>query len=408
MKTIIKVLCFAVIIQFSFQASAQWQPSSSGLPLGIVICYAESSGVILAGTATGVFATNNFGNSWYYSSSGINATNKMISCFGKNSAGIYASVGYLIYFSNNSGTSWSQIYDFGTSNRIQALVTKNDTLFAATYEGGVMMSANNGASWLPANAGLTTNNVSSILVKGQYLFAGTATEGVFMSGNSGVNWTSVNTGMPAASSINCLETDGNNVFSGTGLWYYPNIYPDGLYFSSNNGSNWIQSNIPTNKSVIDILSVGNIVLASEENIFRSLDHGATWSVFMNGIDTSGYLGARFFFESGNYIFCSFETGQDTIVLYRINKDEVLTVNETPNPNYSVSLSPNPTSGSIHMQIPEQFGLIKSIEIYNSIGQLQTRKTGETNLDISSYPTGLYFVIATNTKGETLRAKVVKE
>ncbi|MEI6854435.1 MAG: T9SS type A sorting domain-containing protein, partial [Bacteroidota bacterium] len=74
----------------------------------------------------------------------------------------------------------------------------------------------------------------------------------------------------------------------------------------------------------------------------------------------------------------------------------------------LNLSPNPTSGPIHMQIPEQFGFVKSIEIYNSMGQLQTRQSSETRLDISSYATGLYFVIATNDKGETLRAKVVKE
>jgi len=75
---------------------------------------------------------------------------------------------------------------------------------------------------------------------------------------------------------------------------------------------------------------------------------------------------------------------------------------------SLSLSPNPTTGPIHMQFPQTFGQAKTLEIYNSLGQLLTRQTGETHLDISCYVAGLYFVIATNDKGETLSAKVVKE
>jgi len=45
------ILCFAAIIQFSFQASAQWQPSDSGVYgyAQSVLCFIESSGTF-AGT----------------------------------------------------------------------------------------------------------------------------------------------------------------------------------------------------------------------------------------------------------------------------------------------------------------------------------------------------------------------
>jgi PKD repeat protein len=74
----------------------------------------------------------------------------------------------------------------------------------------------------------------------------------------------------------------------------------------------------------------------------------------------------------------------------------------------VSLSPNPTAGPIYIQLPQQFGAIRSLEIYNCIGQLQKIQSDITLVDISGFNAGLYFLVVTNEKGEKAEAKVVKE
>ncbi len=153
--------------------------------------------------------------------------------------------------------------------------------------------------------------------------------------------------------------------------------PIGLIKTDSLG-NGVDCVVHNNDSSIDFTVVSSNIT------FTTIDGGATFTSLIPAIDSM-----EFVYSSGCLTWTS------------IN-------NEIVSQNYNLSLSPNPTSGTIHMQIPEQFGFVKSIEIYNSMGQLQTRQSSETRLDISSYATGLYFVIATNDKGETLRAKVVKE
>lgn len=73
---------------------------------------------------------------------------------------------------------------------------------------------------------------------------------------------------------------------------------------------------------------------------------------------------------------------------------------------SISVFPNPTTGKINIPIPQQFGLIKTLEIYNCIGQLQIIKTDNfTDIDISGLTNGLYFIVLTNDKHEKLATKV---
>jgi len=75
----------------------------------------------------------------------------------------------------------------------------------------------------------------------------------------------------------------------------------------------------------------------------------------------------------------------------------------------ISIYPNPATGKINLLVSQHFGEIKTIEIYNCVGQLQLKKTDSfSDLDISLFTNGLYFIVLTNYKGETLATKVIKE
>jgi len=77
-------------------------------------------------------------------------------------------------------------------------------------------------------------------------------------------------------------------------------------------------------------------------------------------------------------------------------------------NNDISINPNPTSGKINLVVSQHFGEIKTIEIYNCIGQLQLKKTDDfSDMDISLFTDGLYFIVITNYKGEKLATKVIK-
>lgn len=76
-------------------------------------------------------------------------------------------------------------------------------------------------------------------------------------------------------------------------------------------------------------------------------------------------------------------------------------------NPSIKVFPNPTYGDINLQFPFQFGHVKAIEIYSPIGQLVMTTNIFTNLSLESLESGVYFVVATNDRGEKLTARSLK-
>jgi len=76
---------------------------------------------------------------------------------------------------------------------------------------------------------------------------------------------------------------------------------------------------------------------------------------------------------------------------------------------SISIHPNPTSERITVSLEE--GIATSVTIRNSLGQLllsdKTPSTNQVELDLSSYPTGIYF-LQIEVDGQVITKKVVKE
>jgi hypothetical protein len=73
------------------------------------------------------------------------------------------------------------------------------------------------------------------------------------------------------------------------------------------------------------------------------------------------------------------------------------------------LSPNPTPGKIYLQVPEQFGELKKMEIFDYLGQLKLVTTGNfIETDLSSFSSGLYIVVLTTTDEVRQTIKFIKE
>jgi hypothetical protein len=376
-----KYLSILTAFLISGIANGQWQKSSIGNTSGDTHCFVESSGVLLAGTLGGIFSSTNNGNSWTASNTGIVAGSEIL-CLGKNSAGIFAGSGSLIYFSNNNGASWTIVNNSG--NAVFAFTFLTDTVFAATMGGGVIMSTNNGTSWTTVNTGITTSSVLAIVKKGNLLFAGTNGNGAFVSSNSGANWSSLNT---SPSTVRCLETDGTNIYAGT--------IGSGMYISANNGTSWTQvtNGIPTTNSVFNITRVGTALLTASYDVYRSIDNGATWTTFMNGMNPSCPYGVAGILETSSYVFCGIEVACDTSV-YRINKNQVLSINEIIGDNFFFSIYPNPFSYSTTLQT-DKFFKNASLTVYNSVGQtvdcIDNLSGQKIIFHRDNLPCGIYFI-----------------
>ena len=76
-------------------------------------------------------------------------------------------------------------------------------------------------------------------------------------------------------------------------------------------------------------------------------------------------------------------------------------------NETLGIHPNPASRQIHLRLPASFGSVEQIRIFNVSGQLQAFSDGSSSsLDVSRWPSGLYFILLTNTKGQMLNSRFV--
>lgn len=77
-------------------------------------------------------------------------------------------------------------------------------------------------------------------------------------------------------------------------------------------------------------------------------------------------------------------------------------------NNSLFIYPNPTKNLLNIVVPDAQAL--KIDVYSIDGKLIERKSITKNIiiDVSKYQSGLYFINATNSKGEVFRNKFVKE
>src|ERR1035437_3109215 len=170
-------------------------------------------------------------------------------------AGTYASG---IFFSNDNGNTWTTVNNgIATSYSYQSLVINRSNTFTGTYGHGVYLSNNNGSNWLPTNNGISTLTVNSFTIIGNNIFAGTK-YGVYLSNDNGNSWIAKNSGFPSPlPTIFSLAFTGNNIFAGTDY---------GVFLSTNNGNNW--TNVSTgiaSGNVLSLAIMSNTIIAGLDN-----------------------------------------------------------------------------------------------------------------------------------------------
>lgn len=70
--------------------------------------------------------------------------------------------------------------------------------------------------------------------------------------------------------------------------------------------------------------------------------------------------------------------------------------------------PNPATNLIRIQVPAALGMAVKIETYDHLGRLKLSLDYASEVNVSTLPTGLYFLVMTNDKGERLTGRFVKE
>ncbi len=279
----------------------------NGLPNSTVTAMAELDSFIFAGMYNRIYASSDFGQTWFWRSNGLPANS--ISSFATKDSIIFVGTSDGFYYSSDYGANWIERSN-GLSNRsINDLTILDDKIFAAISFDGVYVTYDDGLQWLPA--GLSPINILSITSADTTIFAGTFSSGIFTSSDFGNNWFSFNNNYPYGSLTYSLEHIGNSVFAGNesglyelilgetewnkrneGLYAFnpecivvdnDKIYvgaPGGkIYISSDKGNSWLSSQVSeTFASIISIAFKGDtIYTATNGFVYFSTDSAVTWS-----------------------------------------------------------------------------------------------------------------------------------
>jgi photosystem II stability/assembly factor-like uncharacterized protein len=218
------------------------------------------------GAESGVYISNNSGGTWTFANKGIYALEVLDMTH--TTSTIYACTVRGLMASNDEGLSWKNLTPGIAISKLKIIGT---TFYAATHhKPGVLFSTDNGLTWTSSNSKFD-RYVTDFLLIDKTIFA--ATDNSIYTSTDGIKWTDLADDLPNFPVMNAvwqLQTDGSSLYANAS---------NGLYRSDDHGKSWsILKNPPFNSTDIIAIAVQEhtIVAASLEGLYLSTDKGLTW------------------------------------------------------------------------------------------------------------------------------------
>jgi PKD repeat protein len=234
-----------------------------------LLVHPENSSILLAGTGTGVYVSQDFGSTWQTESQGLAFRN--IGAMDARDGWVYAgTLGGGVY-GGRLGVDGSIDWQASTGPypriyhmQIRVDPTDSQVLYASTYPGGVFKSTDRGLTWIECNFGLPSFEVMDPMTQGYY----------------------------------SLEIDPTHPRT-----LYLGIFGHGIYKSWDGGAVWIPPYGATGQNLdlmsrgvtqirVDPVNASHVYLASNEGVYVSWDAGMTWSTINAGLGTQDVKSLR--------------------------------------------------------------------------------------------------------------------
>ncbi len=142
-----------------------------------------------------------------------------------------------------------------------------------------------------------------------------------------------------------------------------------------------------------IKGTGSVCKGHKDTLYIN---GASTYLWSNGKTTSTYFTGPIFGDSMIYVTAFNQIGCTVTDSFKITMDICTGINEVQNSN-QFYISPNPNNGifSISIRQPELISEVKTIEIYNVMGEkvnfgILKQVQGDYRINMSQQPIGIYF------------------
>ena len=309
-----------------------WKRSSNGLFGGDFRCFAGSPGstLVVGASAGGIYWTRNAGRTW--------APARGLGTFGFATivaapsnpsilyAGTYGNGPAIIEKSTDGGLTWSATSTTNVATGAISIAVSSqdpDVVFAVSAGGVLISSTDGGASWSVVTTGATAplEAVGVDPLNAQNVLAGTYNGDIFRSTNGGASWTIVSPLSAATFAFDptlpsrcylgtyqsaevAVSTDGGGTWGGSiplpagsgpvgGITIDPasgTVYAfvrgGGVFRSVNHGATWSALGVPDTAAgafMLDPASSTHLYYAGFTLVFESTDGGTTWEPASTGL-----------------------------------------------------------------------------------------------------------------------------
>lgn len=197
----------------------------------------ENPGRLLAATAYGIWASNNYGQSWQESNDGIKYTFTQAVRFDRADPDrVFAGSEETLLLSGNAGHSWNPVGPEDVAIRSLAQSPADpDFWLAGTMDQGILVSRDGGQSWSRLDGAVRKETIYAIAPDPEdpsHIVAGGFNTGVLFSRDGGKTWSQAKSSLPI-SDIHSLAFD-----PGTPGRIWVGTVGRGVYYTDNEGDSW--------------------------------------------------------------------------------------------------------------------------------------------------------------------------
>jgi len=222
------------------------------------------TGRLIAGTIwDGFFISDDEGVSWVASNNGFEGVDSQFPKLLTTGSKLFAATRTGLFASNDNGNSWSTsgVVDQSVHN----LVESGSNIVIAT-EGTIFYSTDNGTTWLPGT-GIDDQFIIVFTQLGASLFA-VSGNSVFISNDNGESWSQTNSISPNNLSTYDVVAVGSNLVCATNI---------GIFRSTDSGTTWVHTDATKRYGKMALIN-GNLFLGDDDGIYISTDEGVNWTL----------------------------------------------------------------------------------------------------------------------------------
>lgn len=193
-------------------------------------------------------------------------------------------IAIILLLNNNVLAQWSNVKNPGS--RVLSSVEINGILYIGTEDNGILKSSSGGENWTPVQTNLfeTVFNIVGFQSRNDTIWVASYGGGVVVSYDLGLTWHSFSNGFETQPFIMDIGLFGDTLY--TAISYEIGFMPSGVYKTSINEDNWKIAGInfpPTIYGVMDLeitpegnFFVGSALAGLKGNINVSIDSAKTW------------------------------------------------------------------------------------------------------------------------------------